>query len=238
MDIKLIVALDFRSQKDAFALIEHLNPEHCALKVGSEMFTLFGPKFVQSLVASGFKVFLDLKFHDIPNTVYSACRAACDLGVWMVNVHACGGIEMLQAARRAVTGYEKERPLLIAVTILTSMTDAELPALGWVSPIEEQVVRLAKLAKFAHLDGVVSSAWEASNIKSACGKDFLTVTPGIRPSSEKHDDQSRIIRPADAIKNGSDFLVVGRPITRSDKPEEVVDSLLKDIKLASTDPRV
>lgn len=231
MTPKLIVALDFSDHKAAMTLVDQLDPKQCALKVGSEMFTLFGPDFVKTLVAKQFKVFLDLKFHDIPNTVARACKASADLGVWMLNVHASGGLSMMLAAREALVSYGYSRPLLIAVTVLTSMNAVELLASGIQQPLEQRVCALASLAKEASLDGVVSSAHEVPAIKAACGQNFITVTPGIRLSSDNQDDQARIITPERAIKAGSDYLVVGRPITQANKPAHVVRDLLTMIDL-------
>ena len=230
MTIKLIVALDFDNQPAAMTLVDRLDPTLCALKVGNEMFTLLGPDFVRSLVARQFKVFLDLKFHDIPNTVARACNASADLGVWMLNVHASGGLAMMKAAREALVTYGPLRPLLIAVTVLTSMSADELLLSGLNQSLENRVSDLARLALAAELDGVVSSALEVPSIKAACGQKFLTITPGIRLRNDSQDDQSRVITPEQAIKAGSDYLVVGRPITRANQPARVVDELLAMIK--------
>lgn len=226
MSLKLIVALDFDHQNQALALVEKLNPDQCALKVGSEMFTLFGANFVRNLIKKGFKVFLDLKFHDIPNTVAQACKACADLDVWMINVHASGGLKMMQAAKKALESYGSNRPLLIAVTVLTSLGIDDLPAIGLPFSVEEQVNRLAKLAHDAELDGVVCSAHEVPMIKKLCDQTFLTVTPGIRFSGDKLDDQNRVMTPLQALQLGSDFLVVGRSITAAPEPEKVVQDLL------------
>ena len=229
MTIKLIVALDFDNQPTAMTLVDRLDPTLCALKVGNEMFTLLGPDFVRSLVARQFKVFLDLKFHDIPNTVARACKASADLGVWMLNVHASGGLAMMKAAREALEAYGPLRPLLIAVTVLTSMSAEELLLSGLNQSLENRVSDLARLALAAEVDGVVSSALEVPSIKAACGQKFLTITPGIRLRTDSQDDQSRVITPEQAIKAGSDYLVVGRSITRASKPASVVDELLSMI---------
>lgn len=226
MPAKLIVALDFDNQKDALKLVDQLDPNSCALKVGSEMFTLFGTELVRALMDRTFKVFLDLKFHDIPNTVARACVAAAELGIWMLNVHASGGLAMMRAASRALESYGSERPLLIAVTVLTSMSADDLYATGIHASLERHVCDLACLAKEAALDGVVCSALEVSEVKAATGHDFLTITPGIRLPGNPRDDQTRIITPARAFKAGSDFLVIGRPITRADQPAEVVREIL------------
>lgn len=215
----LIVALDYARIKDALVLVEKLDPKHCALKVGLEMFTLFGPKFVQILLKKKFKVFLDLKYHDIPNTVAAACFAAAKLGVWMINVHVSGGEKMLAAARAALQSFGDKRPLLIGVTVLTSQETST-----------SEVLALAHQAKKAHLDGVVCSAQEVASIKSECGTDFLTVTPGIRLPGDGADDQSRIMTPEQALIAGADYLVVGRSITRSETPIVVVNTLLNAMR--------
>lgn len=211
MSSKLIVALDFHTEDEALSLIEKLDPQQCALKVGNELFTLFGTQFVKRLILRQFKVFLDLKFHDIPNTVSQACKAAADLGVWMMNVHAAGGASMMHAARDAIESYGAARPLLIAVTVLTSFNQNELSAIGINIPIIEQVKKLAVLAKESGLDGVVCSAQEVKVIKSICGTQFLTVTPGIRLETSPKDDQSRVMTPKQAMETGSNYLVIGRP---------------------------
>lgn len=229
MTPKLIVALDFDNQDNALQLVEKLNPNHCALKVGSELFTLLGPQFVKELVRREFKVFLDLKFHDIPNTVAKACHSAAELGVWMINVHAIGGLKMLQAARESLKTYGKDRPLLIAVTVLTSFEEGELASVGISNTLPEQATHLAMLAREAGLDGVVSSAHEVKIIKQKCGENFITVTPGIRLPNNLKDDQSRVMTPQQAIREGSDFLVIGRPITQASNPHEVVSALLRDL---------
>jgi len=217
--VHLIVALDYARIKDALVLVEKLDPKHCALKVGLEMFTLFGPKFVQILLKKKFKVFLDLKYHDIPNTVAAACFAAAKLGVWMINVHVSGGEKMLAAARAALQSFGDKRPLLIGVTVLTSQETST-----------SEVLALAHQAKKAHLDGVVCSAQEVASIKSECGTDFLTVTPGIRLPGDGADDQSRIMTPEQALIAGADYLVVGRSITRSETPIVVVNTLLNAMR--------
>lgn len=217
-DPRIIVALDFDDEKQALALVNQLDPAKCRLKIGKEMFTHFGPALVKKLVGYGFDVFLDLKFHDIPNTVAKACLAAADLGVWMINVHASGGEKMMSTAREALDKLRTERPKLIAVTVLTSMSEAELRQLGVTASLEEHVKSLAALAHQSGLDGVVCSAQEASGLKSALGKDFQLVTPGIRPVSASSDDQTRIMTPEKAIKSGSDYLVIGRPITKASDP--------------------
>jgi len=226
MDPRLIVALDFDNQPLALELIDQLDSSQCALKVGGEMFTRFGPHFVWQLVDRQFKVFLDLKFHDIPNTVAQSCKAAADLGVWMVNVHAAGGLAMMQTARQALATYGDTRPLMIAVTVLTSMSQTDFATMGVTGDLKERVKQLARMAQEAGLDGVVSSALEVEAIKSICGPTFLTVTPGIRLATDNPNDQSRVCTPEQALKAGSDFLVVGRPITAAKDPASVVRDLL------------
>ena len=218
MTSRLIVALDFNNQKEAMTLVDQLDPEMCALKVGSEMFTLYGPTFVRLLVDKGFRVFLDLKYHDIPTTVARACKAAADIGVWMMNVHAVGGRDMMLAARDALVSHGPSRPLLIAVTVLTSMSAKQLFTTTKEHSLEQYVCELARLAYESGLDGVVSSAHEVPLIKEVCGTKFLAITPGIRMSDAISDDQSRITTPKLAIEAGSDYLVVGRPITRAAQP--------------------
>lgn len=230
MNMKLIVALDFNDQQQALSLVEALDPRKVALKVGSEMFTLFGPSFVKSLVARQFKVFLDLKFHDIPNTVAQSCKAAAELGVWMMNIHASGGQEMMQAAKKALDIYGPEKPLLIAVTVLTSMKENQLSSIGLKSDLMGQVSQLARLAYQSELDGVVCSAHEAASIKTATASSFITVTPGIRLADSQPDDQSRIMTPQNAIQAGSDYLVIGRPITKASDPNEVIQRILNDVQ--------
>jgi orotidine-5'-phosphate decarboxylase len=229
MSFQLIVALDFNREQNALNLVEKLDPKCCALKVGSELFTLFGTQFVKQLITRQFKVFLDLKFHDIPNTVANACKAGADLGVWMMNVHASGGLNMMSAAREALASYGVNRPILIAVTVLTSLSQEELMSIGVTIPLLEYVKKLARLVKDSGLDGVVSSAHEVQAIKNECGSQFLTVTPGIRLSEEANDDQTRIMSPQEALAKGSDYLVIGRPITQSTHPEQVVARILKSI---------
>ena len=222
IDQKVIVALDYDNQADALAFVDRIDPSSCRLKVGKEMFTLFGPDFVRELHRRGFSVFLDLKFHDIPNTCSKAVRAAADLGVWMVNVHASGGERMMAASREILEPYGQDRPLLIGVTVLTSMEQTDLRGIGLDVAPQDQVMRLAALTKSAGLDGVVCSAQEASLLKSTLGTEFKLITPGIRPAGADVGDQRRIMTPVEAIAAGSDYLVVGRPITQADNPAEVL----------------
>lgn len=227
-DPKIVVALDFDQIYKADAFVEQLDPELCRLKVGKEMFTHFGPGFVTSLVNKQYDVFLDLKFHDIPNTVAKACQAAADLGVWMVNVHASGGPKMMEYARQSLDKYAANKPLLIAVTVLTSMDQQQLMAIGINSTPEQQVLKLAKLTYDCGLDGVVCSAQESTLLKSSFSnsdasqysytKDFKLITPGIRPEGSNKGDQIRVMTPKQAILAGSNYLVIGRPITQSADP--------------------
>ncbi|MBE3668025.1 orotidine 5'-phosphate decarboxylase [Vibrio navarrensis] len=225
IDQKVIVALDYDNQADALAFVDRIDPMSCRLKVGKEMFTLFGPDFVRELHKRGFSVFLDLKFHDIPNTCAKAVRAAAELGVWMVNVHASGGERMMSAAREILLPYGKERPLLIGVTVLTSMEQSDLAGVGLDMEPQQQVMRLASLTKNAGLDGVVCSAQEATLLKQNLGQEFKLVTPGIRPQGSEQGDQRRIMTPVEAIAAGSDYLVIGRPITQAANPADVLESI-------------
>ncbi|MDT3333865.1 orotidine-5'-phosphate decarboxylase [Shewanella sp. SP1S1-7] len=214
----ILVALDYDNKNHALQLIEKLDPNMCRLKVGKEMFTLFGPQLVKDIHERGFDLFLDLKFHDIPNTVAKAVAAAAELGVWMTNVHASGGLAMMEAAKKALLPYGDNAPMLIAVTVLTSMSDDDLKLLGINVPAFEHVQRLAKLTQQAGLDGVVCSAQEATALKSLLGQDFKLVTPGIRPVGSDAGDQHRVMTPPQAIAAGSDYLVIGRPITKAADP--------------------
>ncbi|WP_440877292.1 orotidine-5'-phosphate decarboxylase [Thalassotalea sp. PLHSN55] len=224
-DPKVVVALDFDKQADALAFVDKIQPSDCRLKVGKEMFTYFGPDFVRELVKRGFDVFLDLKFHDIPNTVAKAVTAAAELGVWMVNVHASGGLKMMAKAKEALVPYGEKAPLLIAVTVLTSMEESDLIGLGITKSPAEQVKHLAALTKQAGLDGVVCSAQEAEMLKADLGQDFKLVTPGIRPAGSNVDDQKRIMTPEQAVNIGVDYLVIGRPITKADDPHAVLQQI-------------
>lgn len=215
-DSRIIVALDFADESSAMDLVNRLEQGICRLKIGKELFTRCGPGLVRRIVNGGYDVFLDLKFHDIPNTVANACRAAADLGVWMINVHALGGPAMLAAARESLSSPGS--PLLIAVTILTSSSEEDLKAVGIQSSTRDMVLQLAGLSKQQGLDGVVCSARETADLKSAMGCEFILVTPGIRLPTDEAGDQKRIVTPVDAVTAGSDYLVIGRPITRADDP--------------------
>ncbi|MGA8864394.1 MAG: orotidine-5'-phosphate decarboxylase [Gallionella sp.] len=216
-DPKIIIALDYPDAAPVLTLVERLDPSICRLKVGKQLFTATGPALVEELMQRGFEVFLDLKFHDIPNTTAQACKAAASLGVWMINVHALGGSKMLDAAREAVAS-STQRPKLIAVTLLTSMTHADLAEIGISATPAEMVLRLAALARDSGLDGVVCSAHEAALLRKHCGNGFCLVTPGIRPAHAGLDDQSRVMTPIAAMKAGSNYLVIGRPITQAADP--------------------
>ncbi len=225
---RVIIPLDFADANQALNLAQQLDPDSCKLKVGKELFTHTGPNLVEKLVESGFDVFLDLKYHDIPNTVAKACQAAASLGVWMVNVHASGGRPMLEAAREAIE-QSSNKPLLIAVTILTSLSEADLHDVGINDHVEEQVLRLASLTKDCGLDGVVCSAKEVEPINHKLGNEFCLVTPGIRPAQASQDDQKRVMTPAEAIKAGSHYLVIGRPITQAADPLQALENINAEI---------
>ncbi len=225
---RIIVALDYPESTAAMELVSGLDPKLCRLKVGKEMFTRFGPPFVEQLVAKGFDVFLDLKFHDIPNTVAAACAAVADLGVWMTNVHASGGSRMMEAARERLQQLPKS-PLLVAVTILTSLGQQDIGEIGYPGTPAENVIRLAKLADASGMDGIVCSPLEAKEVRPLVSANFRLVTPGVRPSSSVQDDQTRVMTPADAIGAGSDFLVVGRPITKAADPMQALRDIVSEI---------
>lgn len=223
-DSPIVVAMDFNEAASCLALASQLNPKYCRLKIGKELFTTAGPRLVSELMDLGFDIFLDLKYHDIPNTVAKSVKAAAQLGVWMVNVHASGGRRMLEAAREAIDA-SAHPPLLIAVTVLTSMTKEDLLSVGLDVEPEEQVMRLASLTHSVGLDGVVCSAQESRILKASFGEKFCLVTPGIRPEGSASDDQRRIVTPQDAMINGSDYLVIGRPITQSENPSLLCETI-------------
>jgi orotidine-5'-phosphate decarboxylase len=228
----VIVALDYDNKHSALTLADRLDPKYCRVKVGKELFTAAGPAVVKELSDRSFDVFLDLKFHDIPNTVAKALSAAADLGVWMANVHASGGSRMMSAAKQALDNSGSDM-LLIGVTVLTSMDTSDLEEVGIKRTLSDQVLHLASMTKDSGLDGVVCSAQEARTLKEALGEDFKLVTPGIRLANSAADDQRRIVTPADAMALGSDYLVIGRPITQSADPLatllEINRSLLLDV---------
>lgn len=225
---RVIVALDVPTAAEALALAERLDPGQCRVKVGKEIFTASGPVLLERMAALGFEVFLDLKFHDIPNTVASACREAAKLGVWMIDVHALGGRGMMQAAREAVEGVAR-RPLLVGVTILTSMDETQLREVGIAATPLDAVARLGRLAQDCALDGVVCSAQEAKMLRTVLRDDFKLVTPGIRPAGSASDDQQRITTPAQAVRDGASFLVIGRPITRASDPQKALEAINAEI---------
>lgn len=227
-DPRIVVALDYKSQSDVLSLVDRLDPQLCRLKVGKQLFTYHGAHLVEQLSKRGFDVFLDLKFHDIPNTVAEACVAAADIGVWMVNVHAQGGVRMMQAAQNALQ-KRGDAPLLIAVTVLTSMDQQDLIQLGNLRSPADTARHLAGLAKESGLDGVVCSAQEAADMKANFGSSFKLVTPGIRPVGADQGDQRRILTPAQAVASGSDYLVIGRPITQSADPIKVLNKIQQEI---------
>ena len=236
MDSKrVIVALDLPEAQGALDLAARLDPALCRVKVGKELFVAAGPAVVERLQSRGFEVFLDLKFHDIPNTVAGACRAAARLGVWMVNVHASGGAAMMRAAREAMAGLQAP-PLLIGVTVLTSLSDAELAEIGVAGTAAQGVERLARLAAASGLDGVVCSAQEASLLRAALGAGFVTVTPGIRLPGGDKGDQSRVVTPVDAVRGGAHYLVIGRPVTQAKDPVATLESIVRSLEGEKASP--
>ena len=229
---RIIVALDYADVADALAMADQLDPSRCRLKVGKELFTREGPLVVRQLQDKGFELFLDLKFHDIPNTVAAACLAAADLGVWMINVHALGGRRMMEAARKALDHYNHQT-LLIAVTVLTSMEANDLSEIGFSENPEDLVLQLASLASESGLDGVVCSAQETKVLNERFSERLLFVTPGVRPAGSDVGDQRRVMTPALAINSGSNYLVIGRPITQASKPLLVFDEIWQQIAQAT-----
>ena len=227
-DSKVIVALDYPTAQQANDFVQQVDTSLCKLKVGKELFTAEGPRFVEGLVKQGFDVFLDLKFHDIPNTVANACSVAADLGVWMVNVHALGGRKMMTTAAEALAN-KQQRPLLIAVTILTSMGTEDIAEIGLAGEPADSVARLAALADESGLDGVVCSPMEVAMLREQRSSDFKLVTPGIRPADSAKGDQKRIMTPVDAITTGSSYLVIGRPITQADNPMQTLQKINNEI---------
>lgn len=227
-DQRIVVALDVSTATELRELVKQIPNTHCRVKIGKELFTSIGPLAIEICHDAGLEVFLDLKFHDIPNTCAKAVRAAARWGVWMTNVHCSGGTDMMRAAREILEG-EAHRPLLIGVTVLTSMSGSDLQELGVSRDLESQVDHLAGLANASGLDGVVCSAQETQRLRQSLGTDFCLVTPGIRPSWAEADDQTRIVTPKDAIANGSDYLVIGRPITASDHPETAITRIVEEL---------
>jgi|TARA_B110000259_G_scaffold74469_1_gene87606 orotidine-5'-phosphate decarboxylase len=225
---KLFIAIDQNDINKAKELIQKLAPEMCGIKVGKELFTACGPEIIQWIQEKGFKVFLDLKYHDIPNTVEKACFVASKMGVSILNVHALGGIDMMLAAKEGVD-KSNNNPYLIAVTLLTSMDSNGLKDIGFTSTVNKQILNLAKIASQAKMDGIVCSAKDIINIKSELPESFLYVTPGIRLSSSTKDDQKRISTPLEAVKMGSNILVIGRPITQAKNPEAVLNEIMNEI---------
>ena len=225
----IVVALDFDNGKQALDLVDRLDPKRCRLKVGKELFTSEGPQLVEALHKKDFDVFLDLKFHDIPNTTAKAVAAAAKMGVWMVNVHASGGQRMMEAAAEAIQGFER-KPILIGVTVLTSMEQQDLAGIGLDIAPQQQVERLAKLTQQSGLDGVVCSAQEAQSLKQLCGADFQLITPGIRPSFAQQGDQRRVMTPLQAMEAGVDYMVIGRPITQAADPIEALTLIEQELQ--------
>lgn len=228
----IIVALDsFPDKKSVLDFVNQLNPGLCELKIGKSLFTKFGPDLVRELIQKQFRIFLDLKFHDIPNTVFDACFAAAELGVWMVNVHVSGGVEMMKAARRAIDQFPSNpKPLLIGVTLLTSLDETDLKLMGIHDSIENSVLCMAKKAKECGLDGVVCSVSEAALLRKECGKDFLLITPGIRLETDSAGDQKRIMTPTAAFAAGVDYIVIGRSITGAIDPLKILNEITLSAK--------
>ena len=226
MTSPIIVALDLERDL-ALNLAKSLDPNNCRLKVGSQLFTSAGPRVIEELSTLGFDIFLDLKFHDIPSTVAQSVKAASNLGVWMLNIHTSGGSAMMKAAKEATIGLE-DPPLIIGVTMLTSLNEKDVNEVG-IQDISNQVLSLASLAKKSSLDGIVCSANDVISAKELLGKNFITVTPGIRSSDSSKDDQSRVSSARNAIEKGADYLVIGRPITQSNNPMKSLDSIIKEI---------
>ena len=228
MKSPIIVALDYPELDMATGMLDRLDPDMTRVKVGKEMFTRFGPAMVEACMQRGFEVFLDLKFHDIPNTVAGACRSAADLGVWMMNVHASGGRRMMEAAAEAIRASGSSAKL-IAVTILTSLSQEEIAEIGYAGTPEDNVSRLARLAKESGLDGIVCSPHEAARIRGELGPDFELVTPGVRPAGSDTGDQRRVMTPRDALDAGATYLVIGRPITGAPDPQKALEEILASI---------
>jgi len=225
----IIVALDYPTMESALALSNQLDPSRCRIKVGKELFTRSGPQVVEKLVSQGFDIFLDLKYHDIPNTVAKACLAAADLGVWMMNVHTLGGQKMMVAAKEAIAKH-RNSPILIGVTLLTSMDQQTFEQIGLTGSISDTVLKLAQLANDSGLDGVVCSAQEASQLRQIHGKNFQLITPGIRPANSAQGDQHRTMTPKQAVDAGSSYLVIGRPITAAEDPMKALDAIEKSLR--------
>ena len=227
MNKRLIIALDFDNTRSTLDFLEHVDPDKCMVKVGLELFISEGWKILDLISGKGFEIFLDLKLHDIPNTVYEAVKSAADHGVWMTNVHASGGEEMLTASKKALDDFESP-PILIGVTVLTSLSQDSLKAIGF-NNLEDQVLRLAGLVKNSGLDGVVCAPTDINSIKTKFGNSFLSVTPGVRPEDADSNDQYRISTPSEAIKKGADYIVIGRPITQAKNPQEALEKIHKEI---------
>lgn len=230
MSSPIIVALDFETRDEALHIAKSLDPKMCRLKMATTLFTRYGPELVEDLRLLGFDIFLDLKFHDIPQQVALACKQAARLGVWMITIHTSGGEEMMMAARKALDSVNEKRPLLVGVTVLTSLSTEDLSQIGYKNNVVDTVLSLANMAKFSGLDGVVSSAAEASLLRKELGPDFLLVTPGIRLSDDDNHDQKRVVTPKKAIDAGSNYLVVGRSITHSHEPAKVLNTILDEIQ--------
>lgn len=229
-DPTVIVAMDFDDQDPVLNLLPQLDPNACAIKIGITLFTRYGPALVEHVQSQGFKVFLDLKFHDIPMQVAGAVKSAADLGVWMLSLHASGGPAMLREAKAVLAPYGDKAPLLMAITLLTSLDADAVKAIGYAQALETSVLQLARLAEEASVDGVVSSAHELAALRNTCGPNFKYLTPGIRLESVRGEDQVRVMTPRQALAHGSNYLVIGRPITQAANPAEALNKILLDIK--------
>ncbi|MBL4606492.1 MAG: orotidine-5'-phosphate decarboxylase [Pseudomonadales bacterium] len=230
----MLIALDYPSAKQALQLAEKLEPRECRLKVGKELYTSAGPSIVKDLQSLGFDIFLDLKFHDIPNTTAKACAMAAELGVWMLNVHASGGRAMMERCVDELRGFGAEKPYLLGVTVLTSLSESELKEVGVSRNPNDQVLLLAQLAQSSGMDGVVCSAQEAPMLRKQIGDSFLLVTPGIRPKTAEINDQKRVATPVEALSSGVDYLVIGRPITQASDPGAALHEINNEIQSAGS----
>jgi orotidine-5'-phosphate decarboxylase len=233
-DPRLVIALDHSNEEEALNFLNQLDPNLCRVKIGSILFTHYGPSLLEKIMRKGFSIFLDLKFHDIPQTVAGACRSSAELGVWMLNVHVSGGLAMMNAAREALQAFpQARRPLLIGVTVLTSLTENDLSAIGFRLSAAETVLNMAHLAKRGGLDGIVCSAQEAGLIRRELGPQFLLVTPGIRLAGDASEDQKRIATPEVALAAGADYLVIGRSFTKSPHPRRLLEALSATVNSSS-----
>lgn len=229
MTSPIIVALDYHDIYQVLKFSDMVSPQQCRLKIGTEIFTYAGPSIIRSLHERGFDIFLDLKFHDIPHTITKTVTVAAELGVWMIDLHVSNGKRVMQSARHALVPFGTSAPLLIGITVLTSMCDKDLHDLGISDNVLVHTLRLAQLAKQCKLNGIVCSALEARQIRIHCGPKFIIITPGIRPLNSKIDDQMRVMTPIQAQKTGIDYMVIGRPITQANDPALALASILSEL---------